>query len=67
LIQSGVKLRRERAVQTAVKLDPHVRDELEVFKVRNGLRSMEAAAHVILCRGLGLEALLPADLAPSQS
>jgi hypothetical protein len=62
---SSIKLRREGAVRTAIAIDPKVREELEVFKIRNGLVSMQAAAHVILCRGLGLEELLPADLAPS--
>jgi hypothetical protein len=69
LTQSGtsIKLRREGPVRTAIAIDPKVREELEVFKIRHGLVSMQAAAHVVLCRGLGLEDLLPADLAPSQS
>lgn len=65
---TAVKLRRDNAdLRTSVKIDPRVRDELEIFKIRHRLRSMEAAAHVVLCRALGLEGLLPKDLDAHQS
>lgn len=65
---TAAKLRKDNAdAVSAVQVDARVRDELQIYKIRHGYRSMSAAAHVILCRALGLEDLLPEDLDARQS